>query len=138
MRFVTWFEINFENEYGNIDSYYGSAGKSYIKWAAKMATSLDTGVPWVICQQGDAPDPIVSFMFWYVNVNCFLVFGLLGCLSSKKDINLSMLSAFILLDFYFNCLQINTCNGFYCDQFTPNSNTKPKMWTENWTAWLAT
>ncbi|KAK7324946.1 hypothetical protein VNO77_28920 [Canavalia gladiata] len=78
-----------ENEYGNIDSAYGSAGKSYIKWAASMATSLDTGVPWVMCQQGDAPDPI-----------------------------------------------INTCNGFYCDQFTPNSNTKPKMWTENWSGWF--
>ncbi|RZB84029.1 hypothetical protein D0Y65_032463 [Glycine soja] len=78
-----------ENEYGNIDSAYGAAGKSYIKWAATMATSLDTGVPWVMCQQADAPDPI-----------------------------------------------INTCNGFYCDQFTPNSNTKPKMWTENWSGWF--
>ncbi|KAA3489756.1 beta-galactosidase 8 [Gossypium australe] len=74
-----------ENEYGNIDSAYGAAAKPYIKWAAGMAISLDTGVPWVMCQQSDAPDPI-----------------------------------------------INTCNGFYCDQFTPNSNKKPKMWTENW------
>lgn len=78
-----------ENEYGNIDSAYGAAGKSYINWAAGMALSLDTGVPWVMCQQSDAPDPI-----------------------------------------------INTCNGFYCDQFTPNSNNKPKMWTENWSGWF--
>ncbi|KAJ6344986.1 hypothetical protein OIU78_007799 [Salix suchowensis] len=78
-----------ENEYGNIDSSYGPAAKSYIKWAASMAVSLDTGVPWVMCQQADAPDPI-----------------------------------------------INTCNGFYCDQFTPNSKTKPKMWTENWSGWF--
>ncbi|KAK2987762.1 hypothetical protein RJ640_016357 [Escallonia rubra] len=78
-----------ENEYGNIDSAYGSAAKTYINWAAAMATSLDTGVPWVMCQQSDAPDPI-----------------------------------------------INTCNGFYCDQFTPNSDKKPKMWTENWTGWF--
>ncbi|GMP89009.1 hypothetical protein CsSME_00040758 [Camellia sinensis var. sinensis] len=78
-----------ENEYGNIDSAYGSAAKTYINWAASMATSLDTGVPWVMCQQADAPDPI-----------------------------------------------INTCNGFYCDQFTPNSAKKPKMWTENWTGWF--
>ncbi|KAL2328626.1 hypothetical protein Fmac_022053 [Flemingia macrophylla] len=77
-----------ENEYGNIDAPYGPAAKSYINWAASMATSLDTGVPWVMCQQADAPDPI-----------------------------------------------INTCNGFYCDQFTPNSNAKPKMWTENWSGW---
>ncbi|KAJ8751435.1 hypothetical protein K2173_016643 [Erythroxylum novogranatense] len=78
-----------ENEYGNIDSAYGPAAKTYINWAARMATSLHTGVPWVMCQQADAPDPI-----------------------------------------------INTCNGFYCDQFTPNSINKPKMWTENWTGWF--
>ncbi|XP_059626762.1 beta-galactosidase 8 [Cornus florida] len=78
-----------ENEYGNIDSAYGPAAKTYINWAATMATSLDTGVPWVMCQQEDAPDPI-----------------------------------------------INTCNGFYCDQFTQNSKKTPKMWTENWTGWF--
>ncbi|XP_030503586.2 beta-galactosidase 8 isoform X1 [Cannabis sativa] len=78
-----------ENEYGNIESGYGAAAKPYIKWSAAMAISLDTGVPWVMCQQANAPDPI-----------------------------------------------INTCNGFYCDQFTPNSNNKPKMWTENWTGWF--
>ncbi|KAG8387699.1 hypothetical protein BUALT_Bualt02G0048400 [Buddleja alternifolia] len=79
-----------ENEYGNIDSAYGNSAKTYINWAATMATSLDTGVPWVMCQQSDAPNPI-----------------------------------------------INTCNGFYCDQFTPNSNNKPKMWTENWSGWFS-
>ncbi|XP_042955373.1 beta-galactosidase 8-like isoform X3 [Carya illinoinensis] len=78
-----------ENEYGNVASAYGPAAKSYINWAAAMATSLDTGVPWVMCQQADAPDPI-----------------------------------------------INTCNGFYCDQFKPNSNKKPKMWTENYSGWF--
>uniref|UniRef100_A0A0E0CY77 Beta-galactosidase n=1 Tax=Oryza meridionalis TaxID=40149 RepID=A0A0E0CY77_9ORYZ len=78
-----------ENEYGNIDSAYGAAGKAYMRWAAGMAVSLDTGVPWVMCQQSDAPDPL-----------------------------------------------INTCNGFYCDQFTPNSKSKPKMWTENWSGWF--
>ncbi|KAK4441166.1 Beta-galactosidase 8 [Sesamum alatum] len=79
-----------ENEYGNVDSAYGESAKTYISWAAAMATSLDTGVPWVMCQQSDAPNPI-----------------------------------------------INTCNGFYCDQFTPNSNNKPKMWTENWSGWFS-
>ncbi|KAG5541645.1 hypothetical protein RHGRI_021473 [Rhododendron griersonianum] len=78
-----------ENEYGNMDSAYGSAATTYINWAASMATSLDTGVPWVMCQQKDAPDPM-----------------------------------------------INTSNGFYCDQFTPNSTQKPKMWTENWSGWF--
>ncbi|PWA55287.1 D-galactoside/L-rhamnose binding SUEL lectin domain-containing protein [Artemisia annua] len=78
-----------ENEYGNIDKDYGSAAQSYIKWAASMATSLNTGVPWVMCQQSDAPASV-----------------------------------------------INTCNGFYCDGFTPNSKNKPSMWTENWTGWF--
>ncbi|MBA0661824.1 hypothetical protein Goklo_006065, partial [Gossypium klotzschianum] len=31
---------------------------------------------------------------------------------------------------------INTCNGFYCDNFKPNNPKSPKMWTENWTVWF--
>lgn len=30
---------------------------------------------------------------------------------------------------------MNTCNGWYCDSFTPNNENSPKMWTENWTGW---
>ncbi|KAI4368179.1 hypothetical protein MLD38_016766 [Melastoma candidum] len=78
-----------ENEYGNVEFAYGTAGKSYIRWAAQTAVNLNTTVPWVMCAQSDAPDPI-----------------------------------------------INTCNGFYCDQFVPNSPTKPKMWTENYVGWF--
>lgn len=80
-----------ENEYGNgdIESRYGSRAKPYVNWAASMATALDTGVPWVMCQQPDAPPSV-----------------------------------------------INTCNGFYCDQFKQNSDKTPKMWTENWTGWF--
>ncbi|MCO5561332.1 hypothetical protein L7F22_014953 [Adiantum nelumboides] len=78
-----------ENEYGNINKPYGPAGKRYLRWTAQMAVGLNTQVPWVMCQQKDAPDPIV-----------------------------------------------NTCNGFYCDHFKPNSPKKPKMWTENWTGWF--
>ncbi|KAH9288853.1 hypothetical protein KI387_032970, partial [Taxus chinensis] len=78
-----------ENEYELAEYYYGSRGKSYVKWAASMAVGLNTGVPWVMCKQADAPDPI-----------------------------------------------INTCNGFYCDGFIPNSNGKPKLWTENYVGWF--
>ncbi|OVA11464.1 Glycoside hydrolase [Macleaya cordata] len=78
-----------ENEYGNVDVHYGAAAKPYIDWAANMATSQNIGVPWVMCQQKNAPQPM-----------------------------------------------INTCNGFYCDQFTPNNPKSPKMWTENWTGWF--
>ncbi|KAK3006998.1 hypothetical protein RJ639_017059, partial [Escallonia herrerae] len=79
-----------ENEYGNIMGPYGEAGKSYIKWCAQMALSLNAGVPWIMCQQDDAPQPM-----------------------------------------------INTCNGFYCDDFEPNNPKSPKMWTENWTGWFS-
>ncbi|WCJ28381.1 Beta-galactosidase [Euphorbia peplus] len=78
-----------ENEYGNVEDKYGDAGKAYVDWCANMAESLDIGVPWIMCQQSDAPKPM-----------------------------------------------INTCNGWYCDSFTPNDADSPKMWTENWTGWF--
>lgn len=77
-----------ENEYGPVEWGIGAPGKAYTKWAAQMALDTKAGVPWIMCKQDDAPDPI-----------------------------------------------INTCNGFYCEGFVPNSKSKPKMWTENWTGW---
>ncbi|GMH13724.1 hypothetical protein Nepgr_015565 [Nepenthes gracilis] len=79
-----------ENEFGPVEWEIGAPGKVYVEWAAKMAVDLQTEVPWIMCKQEDAPDPV-----------------------------------------------INTCNGFYCEDFTPNKNYKPKMWTENWTGWYA-
>ncbi|KAL8119871.1 hypothetical protein AgCh_017114 [Apium graveolens] len=78
-----------ENEFGNVEEPYGDAGKVYINWAANMAVSLDTGSPWIMCQQKDAPSIV-----------------------------------------------INTCNGWYCDDFTPNNASSPKIWTENWAGWF--
>jgi hypothetical protein len=46
-------------------SVYGDDGKSYIDWCAKMAESFNIGVPWIMCQQPDAPQPMVSFFFFY-------------------------------------------------------------------------
>lgn len=77
-----------ENEYGPVEWEIGAPGKAYTKWAAQMAVGLDTGVPWVMCKQDDAPDPI-----------------------------------------------IDACNGFYCENYKPNQEYKPKMWTEVWTGW---
>lgn len=48
-----------ENEYGNVLGAYGIGGELYVKWAAETAVTLNTSVPWVMCQQSDAPDPIV-------------------------------------------------------------------------------
>ncbi|QHO19058.1 hypothetical protein HN51_061725 [Arachis hypogaea] len=78
-----------ENEYGAQSKLLGEAGRNYVNWAAKMAIQMGTGVPWVMCKEEDAPDPV-----------------------------------------------INTCNGFYCDKFTPNRPYKPMIWTEAWSGWF--
>ncbi|XP_027190385.1 beta-galactosidase 6 isoform X2 [Cicer arietinum] len=49
-----------ENEYQNIEKAFGVAGSQYVEWAAKMAVGLNTGVPWVMCKQTDAPDPVIN------------------------------------------------------------------------------
>ncbi|XP_008805774.2 beta-galactosidase-like isoform X3 [Phoenix dactylifera] len=78
-----------ENEFGPMEYNGGAPAKVYANWAAQMAVGLKTGVPWVMCKQEDAPDPV-----------------------------------------------INTCNGFYCDDFSPNKPYKPMIWTEAWTGWF--
>ncbi|XP_071726484.1 beta-galactosidase 9 [Rutidosis leptorrhynchoides] len=52
--------LQIENEYGNIEDSYGQKGKDYVKWAANMAVGLGAGVPWVMCQQTDAPENIID------------------------------------------------------------------------------
>ncbi|XP_077234649.1 beta-galactosidase 15-like [Tasmannia lanceolata] len=49
-----------ENEYGNVQWAYGEAGKRYMQWCANMAVALDVGVPWIMCQQNDAPQPLIN------------------------------------------------------------------------------
>ncbi|KAF5751735.1 beta-galactosidase 10 [Tripterygium wilfordii] len=49
-----------ENEYGYYETFYGEGGKRYAMWAAKMALSQNIGVPWMMCQQYDAPDPVID------------------------------------------------------------------------------
>ncbi|KMZ58820.1 Beta-galactosidase, partial [Zostera marina] len=72
-----------ENEYGPGSKAFGFAGHNYMDWDGKMVVGMQTGVPWVMCKEEDALDPV-----------------------------------------------INTCNGVYCDAFTPNQPYKPKMWTK--------
>ena len=43
--------VQIENEYGNIEQYYGSAGPEYAQWSADMLANLSTGLPTVMCQQ---------------------------------------------------------------------------------------
>lgn len=47
---------------------YGDAGKAYIDWCANMAESLQIGVPWVMCQQSDAPQPMVVFIVFFIYI----------------------------------------------------------------------
>ncbi|KAL9229169.1 hypothetical protein vseg_004665 [Gypsophila vaccaria] len=49
-----------ENEYGSEVKEFGEAGKAYINWAARMAVGLNTGVPWLMCKEDDAPDPVIN------------------------------------------------------------------------------
>ncbi|GMI68588.1 Arabidopsis thaliana beta-galactosidase 10, beta-galactosidase 10 [Hibiscus trionum] len=52
-----------ENEYGRgyYEKFYGEGpAKRYVTWAAKMAVSQNTGVPWIMCNQDDAPDPVID------------------------------------------------------------------------------
>ncbi|CAK8567384.1 unnamed protein product [Lathyrus sativus] len=49
-----------ENEYGNIERAFQENGLAYIHWAAQMAVGLQTGVPWVMCKQDNAPDPVIN------------------------------------------------------------------------------
>lgn len=51
--------LQIENEFGSWPT--GTSEHAYAMWAAKMAVSTKTGVPWIMCLQFDAPDPIVSF-----------------------------------------------------------------------------
>ncbi|CAK7346941.1 unnamed protein product [Dovyalis caffra] len=49
-----------ENEYKNVEAAFHEKGPGYVRWAAAMAVSLQTGVPWVMCKQDDAPDPVIN------------------------------------------------------------------------------
>ncbi|KAJ6681626.1 BETA-GALACTOSIDASE, partial [Salix koriyanagi] len=49
-----------ENEYKMVEAAFHEKGPSYVRWAAAMAVNLQTGVPWVMCKQDDAPDPVIN------------------------------------------------------------------------------
>ncbi|CAN6485277.1 unnamed protein product [Victoria cruziana] len=49
-----------ENEYDSVKLAYRQSGIDYVQWAGKMAASLDTGVPWIMCKEKDAPDRVIN------------------------------------------------------------------------------
>ncbi|KGN43246.1 beta-galactosidase 13 [Cucumis sativus] len=49
-----------ENEYNHVQLAYDELGVQYVQWAANMAVGLGVGVPWIMCKQKDAPDPVIN------------------------------------------------------------------------------
>ncbi|KAL9461779.1 hypothetical protein AB3S75_004721 [Citrus x aurantiifolia] len=49
-----------ENEYNTIQLAFKELGTRYVHWAGTMAVRLNTGVPWVMCKQKDAPGPVIN------------------------------------------------------------------------------
>lgn len=60
--------MQIENEYGLEIKNYGAPGHAYMTWAAKMAVEMGTGVPWIMCKEDDAPDPVVRFFSHYTRL----------------------------------------------------------------------
>ncbi|KAM1453893.1 hypothetical protein ACFXTO_003467 [Malus domestica] len=49
-----------ENEYTHVQLAYKELGTNYVQWAANMALAQNIGVPWIMCKQTNAPDPIIN------------------------------------------------------------------------------
>ncbi|KAL6963710.1 Beta-galactosidase 13, partial [Sarracenia purpurea var. burkii] len=49
-----------ENEYNNVQLAYKELGVKYIHWAADMAVAQQTGVPWIMCKQKQAPSSVIN------------------------------------------------------------------------------
>jgi hypothetical protein len=47
----------------------GEPAKAYASWAANMALAQNTGVPWIMCKEDDAPDPIVCITLPFSKYN---------------------------------------------------------------------
>lgn len=53
-----------ENEYDHVrGAFRDGAAERYINWAGNMALGQKTGVPWIMCEQKDAPGEVVTFFF---------------------------------------------------------------------------
>ena len=66
-----------ENEYKSEETLFGPARVNYMNWAAKMVVGMDTGVPWVMCKQDDAPDPVVSSVI-NTHLHIYMIVSLTG------------------------------------------------------------
>ena len=62
MIMILIFFSQIENEYGKQRESIGEDGYNYMVWAANMAVSTQTGVPWIMCKDNEAPDPLVRHL----------------------------------------------------------------------------
>lgn len=60
-----------ENEYNHIQRAFKQGGSNYVQWAAHLAIGFKTGIPWIMCKQTDAPDPVVSYQIRFVTNSVF-------------------------------------------------------------------
>jgi hypothetical protein len=78
-----------ENEYGYYEKDYGEGGKRYAQWSASMAVSQNIGVPWMMCQQWDAPPTVVSLYrirnTRSIHTFIFLIHCMLSCIEMLAD-----------------------------------------------------
>jgi hypothetical protein len=58
-----------ENEYGNIEQYYGSDGERYAQWAADLVQGMDVDVPIAMCQQQGVTGVIETCNGFYCDPN---------------------------------------------------------------------
>ena len=61
-----------------MEQYGGPGDKLYAAWTAKMALNLDVRVPWIMCKQVDAPDPIVC-LFSFLSLCILIVSVMIFC-----------------------------------------------------------
>lgn len=105
------------SKHGCVFGYRGALGHVPASWCS-----------WSHCEYFHLPCMKIYWLVSFVNVVTKILLN--RAFTNQRNYSISYYHLFNL-----NYLQINTCNGFYCDQFKPNSNQKPKMWTENWSGW---
>ena len=52
--------LQIENEYGNVENSFGQRVNDYVNGLLEWLLSQNAGVPWVMCQQVDAPNIIIN------------------------------------------------------------------------------
>lgn len=92
--------MQIENEYQNVERAFHERGPPYVRWAAKMAVGLQTGVPWNMCKQDDAPDPVVSQLHLQYLATVPIAPKMVTTLEVEQDNSSSkLLPSYLLQDF---------------------------------------